>query len=702
MVIDVLRILLIVAFVFLFFINILQVNNIESRIIKNASRMEELADTTKELRVTVESLTRMIEGGGGISVDGSTAQTSTREWLHPEVENLLVKEEPIIVDDDAIKKLAEEIGDEEKAEAIKSLRCQIFSKKTLTETLKEDGLEDGEIEKVLNFSHGLFFRPEDASKDGTIRRHFGTNPKGFNPLTVNDGSLSNYIKNYCMDSFASHHWSDPDLWKPQLAERIEITDDYKEYTIYLKKGIRWHKPAVDWSNPRYKWLKGEHYVTAQDVKFTIDLILNPQVECAALRNYYTDLEYCKVIDDYTVVFKWKKKTYNSISFTVGFAPIPEFLYAFDEDGERFDDETLGFKFNNHWYNFKFIGNGPYEFVSYEPGVSIKLKRNEDYYDEKPAIKNITYLIYGDTFQNVLKMKSDELDFVSLTPTQYREEILGGADDSPFKNGKILNQRILYLGYSYIGWNMDNPLFSDKRVRKAMAYAFNGKDILDNVFLGLGELVTGPFFLESPAYNKTLSPYDFDLNKAKELLAEAGWKDVDGDGILEKEINGEMRDFEFGLLLFGRSAEWKTTGNIFQEDLLKIGVKMNMEPLDWAVMQKRMEEKDFEAYTGAWTMNWESDPYQIWHSSQADIPKSSNRIGFRNEEADKIIEDLRVTFDQKKRVELYHNLHEIIYEEQPYIFFRASMVTYTWQDYVKNMAFRKGIRPQADSSPWYIQ
>ena len=179
MVIDVLRILLIVAFVFLFFINILQVNNIESRIIKNSSRMEELADTTKELRVTVESLTRMIEGGGGISVDGSTAQTSTREWLHPEVENLLVKEEPIIVDDDAIKKLAEEIGDEEKAEAIKSLRCQIFSKKTLTETLKEDGLEDGEIEKVLNLSHGLFFRPEDASKDGTIRKTLRYKPERF-------------------------------------------------------------------------------------------------------------------------------------------------------------------------------------------------------------------------------------------------------------------------------------------------------------------------------------------------------------------------------------------------------------------------------------------------------------------------------------------------------------------------------------------
>jgi len=639
-VIDVLRLLLLFVFVLLFFINILQINNLEKRLISSASKMEELSDTTKELRSTLESLTRVIERGGGVSSGDGSAVQSKREWLHPEVENFLVEEKDFVL------------------------------------------------------------TPPEAKTDGTIVRHYGTNPKTLNPLTASAADVSNNITNYCADSFADRHRGNPDIWKPALAERIEITDDYKEYTIYLKKDVRWHKPVVDWSNPRYDWLKGIHYVTAKDVKFTVDLILNTQVECASLRNYYSDLEYCKVIDDYTVVFRWKKKVYNSLSFTIGFAPIPEFLYSCDEDGQPFDDETLGLKFNEHWYNDRFIGCGPYEFMSYDPGVAIKLKRNEDYYGEKPAIKNIVYLIYADSFQSVLKMKSKELDFASLTETQYREQILEGKPDNPFKNGQIHHEKFLYMGYSYIGWNADKPFFADKRVRQAMTYAFNGKEILENVFLGLGELISGPFFIGTPACDKSLKPYEFNLNKAKNLLTEAGWKDVDNDGILEKEINGEMRDFEFGLLLFGRSAEWKTTSNIYKEDLLKIGIRMNPDPLDWAVMQKKMDEREFDAYTGAWAMGWEPDPYQIWHSSQADIPKSSNKVGFRNKEADKIIDELRVTFDPDKRVELCHKFHKIVYEEQPYTFFQTPVATYTWQDWVKNVTFKK-VRPHSDSMPWYI-
>lgn len=637
---ELIKTVLLFIFVLLFFINILQINNIEQRLINNASRMETLDDTTKEFRASLDNLSSMLEGGGGMSPDGKP-QEETRQWLHPEVENFLVKEDDFVL------------------------------------------------------------TPPEAKTDGTLIRYYGTNPKSMNPITVSDASFTDAVEAYCQDGFADRHRGNPDLWKPVLAERIEITDDYKEYTIYLKKGVRWHKPAVDWSDPRYDWLKGIHYLTAKDVKFSVDLILNQQVECAHLRNYYEDLEYCKVIDDYTVVFRWKKKTYNSISFTVGFSSIvPEFLYAYDEDGERFPDETLGLKFNEHWYNDKFIGCGPYEFVSYEPGVAIKLKRNEDYYGEKPAIKEIVWLIYGDTLQSVLKMKSKELDFSSLTATQYREEILDGKPDNPFKNGQINNEQLLYTTYYYIGWNADKALFSDKRVRKAMSHAFNAKEILQNVFLGLGDIVSGPFLTNNPAYNQDIKPVEFDLEKSRELLSEAGWKDIDNDGVLEKEINGETTEFEFSLMLFGRSPEWKTAATIFKEDLLKIGVKMNLQTLDWAIMQKKMEDKEFDAYTGGWASSWESDPYQIWHSSQADLPKSSNKVGFRNKEADKIIEELRVTFDKDKRDELCHKFHALIAEEQPYTFFYIPKVTYTWQKEVKRVIFKK-IRPLTDSTPWYV-
>ncbi|MEQ8223496.1 MAG: ABC transporter substrate-binding protein [Candidatus Eremiobacterota bacterium] len=642
---EVIKILLLFFFVIIFSVNILQINNMEKRLIEQSSKIESILDTNKELRLAIENLNKSIQAGITVkssdgSKSGSEQKKETRKWLHPEAKNYLEEETDFVL------------------------------------------------------------TPPEAKTDGSIVRYYGTDPKGFNPLTVNDGSLTECVKHYCEKDFAKNHRGNPLLWKPDLAERIEITDDYKEYTIYLKKGVKWHKPAVNWSNSRYDWLKGDHYVTAKDVKFTIDMILNPQVECAAKRNYYQDLEYCRVIDDYTVVFRWKKKTYNSLNFTLGFTPIPEFIYGYDEDGKPYPKENLGLKFNEHWYNMKFIGCGPYEFVSYEPGVSIKLTRNEDYFAEKPAIKNIEWLIYGDTVQNVLKMKSKELDFVGLNSTQYREEILNGKADSPFKNGQIHHEKYLASSYSYIGWNEDNYLFSDKKVRQAMSYAFNSKDILANVFLGLGELTTGPFFVKSPSYDKTVPAYEFSLDKAKKLLDEAGWEDTDNDGILEKVIKGETKEFEFSLLSFGRSPEWKAACNIYKEDLLKIGVKMNIQTLDWAVMQKKMEDKEFDAYTGSWTMPWEQDPYQIWHSSQADIPKSSNRIGFRNKEADKLIEELRATFDTNRRIEIYHKIHKIVHEEAPYTFFCSQMAVYTWQDYVKRVMFSK-LRPHGDSLPWYV-
>ena len=644
---EVIKVLLLFFFVLLMGINILQLNNMENRLILSASKIESILETNKQTMISIEKLNSKIQSGVSVkngsnngTEDKKTPQPEARKWLHPEVKNYLVEEKDFVL------------------------------------------------------------TTPEAKTDGVIVRYYGTDPKGFNPLTVNDANLSECIKNYASESFATHHRNNPSLWRPMLAERVEITDDYKEYTIYLRKDVKWHKPAVDWSNPRYDWLKGDHYVTSKDVKFTIDLILNPQVECASKRNYYQDLEYCKVLDDYTVIFRWKTKTYNSINFTLGLEPIPEFVYGYDEYGKPYPKENLGLKFNEHWYNMKFVGCGAYEFVSYEPGVAIKLKRNEEYYDEKPAIKELVWLIYGDTVQNVLKMKSKELDFIGLTSTQYREEILNGKADSPFKNGQIHHQKFLVSSYSYIGWNADNFIFSDKRVRKAMTYAFNRKLLLENVFLGLGELTSGPFFVKAPAYDQNIKPYDFNLETAKTLLSEAGWKDIDNDGILEKNIKGEVKEFEFSLLSFGRSAEWKAAINIYKEDLLKLGIKMNIQTLDWAVMQKRMEDREFDAYTGSWTLPWEQDPYQIWHSSQADQPKSSNRIGFRNKEVDKLIEELRSTFEQEQRIKLYHKIHAIIHEEEPYTFFYSSMAVYTWQDYVKRVMLSK-LRPHADSSPWYI-
>jgi ABC-type transport system substrate-binding protein len=234
----------------------------------------------------------------------------------------------------------------------------------------------------------------------------------------------------------------------------------------------------------------------------------------------------------------------------------------------------------------------------------------------------------------------------------------------------------------------------------MTHALNRKEILKKVFVGLGQITTGPFLPWSDNVDKSITPLTFDLAIAKQLLREAGWKDTDGDGLVDKVLNGKQTPFEFTMLLYGNKPEYTAMANIFKEDLIKIGVKMGVAPVEWSLMQKRMEEKNFDAYTGGWGVPWDSDPYQIWHSSQADLPKGSNRVGFRNKKADALIEKLRQTFDKAKRAEMYQALHRILHEEQPYTFFFYQDYVYCWREEVKNVTFAKD-RPPDSYYPWWV-
>src|SRR5690606_10347477 len=120
----------------------------------------------------------------------------------------------------------------------------------------------------------------------------------------------------------------------------------------------------------------------------------------------------------------------------------------------------------------------------------------------------------------------------------------------------------------------------------------------------------------------------------------------------------------GLLIVAGSQEYQTLASVFKEDLLKIGVKLNIESVEWSLMLKRVEDRNFDSVLLGWALTWTVDPYQIWHSSQADVPKGSNSVGFRNKEADKLIEDLRRTFDVDERIKKLRRFHQIVHEEQP--------------------------------------
>lgn len=563
-------------------------------------------------------------------------------------------------------------------------------------------LSDAEAEALADPNNLLvkqerpYVKANQVARGGTLRRQEGNDPPGMNFYASNNADDLAEFSKYMGNTLAARHIDDPDQWAPELALKVTSPDDGLTYDVFLRKGVFWHKPAVDFASGRFGWLAGAHELTSDDFAFVFDIIKNPQVSgggVSSIRNYFDHFDGYEVLGPHHFRVRFTKRLYTNLGSLLELIPLPRWLYMYDEDGNKYDDATWGLKLNEHWYNQKFIGTGPYRFVEWVPGVRIVMERNERYFGEKPAFDKVVTLIVKDQNAWPRRLRAKDIDYTHLQPEQYRTVVLEA-------KGRILGDKALKLGrhselgFFYVGWNMDTPLFSDKRVRQAMTMALNRDAIVKNVFNGLGKLTTGPFAQDNPCYDKGIAPWPFDLKAAAAKLEDAGWKDTDGDGIRDKVVGGKKRPFEFSLVTYGSSNEWTTIASIYREALLQIGVKMNPRPLEWSTMLKKLDEKEFDAFSGGWALSWDTDLMQIWHSKEADRPKSSNRVGFRNKEGDRIAEALRVEFDPAKRVALCHEFHKLVHEEQPYTFLYQRERSVLYWDHMNDLEFARN-RPHRD-------
>jgi len=543
--------------------------------------------------------------------------------------------------------------------------------------------------------------PPVAEGGGTLNLKFGSDPKGFNFLAENGADVSE-IQKYVSMFLIKYHRTDPSKKAADFAYSLVVSDDKLTFTFKLREDVYWHAPAVDYSTGEFDWLKGDHQVTAKDMVFAMDMLNNPQVAGAApLRSYFESLDSYRAIDDFTFEIKWKEPKYTHLMIMTSIYPVPEFLYAYDQGGTRYDDSVMGARLQDHWYNPKALGCGPYRFVSFEPGVKIELERAPRYPLGGNAHDKVLFRILKDQVAWARLLRTEELHLSQLQPAQYRSEVLEGLPDSPFKDGSLQEGEFWTHSYFYVGWNADKPWFGDKRVRWAMSHAFNAELLLEDVFMGLGQRVTGPMpTINAPYYDTSLPAIPFDLDRAAALLEEAGWVDSNGNGLRDKSIDGATVEFEFDLTVYGSSDEYKTLGNIYKEDLAKIGVRMNVRPMEWSNLLKKVDDREFDAVTLAWISSPDVDFFQIWHSSQADIPKGSNRVGFRNEKADEIIEALQREFDYDERVRLANSFHRLVYDEQPYTFFYTRKRKAYWQKELQSVTFGK-VRPYMNPRPWFL-
>ncbi|WP_394708395.1 peptide-binding protein [uncultured Desulfuromusa sp.] len=414
----------------------------------------------------------------------------------------------------------------------------------------------------------------------------------------------------------------------ELAESWEVSDDNLTITFHLRKGVVWHDGAP---------------FTAADVKFNYQLYIDPKTPTAYAESF-KQVKDVETPDPYTFVVHYDKP-YAPALMSWSMPVHPRHLL----DGKDVTKSPLA---------RKPVGTGPYKFSDWVGGEKIVLEANPDYFEGQPYLKRVVYRIIPDISTQFLELQTGSLDFMGLSPLQYDRQ----TDTLAFR--RLYNKyRYLNFGYTYLGYNLKRPLFQDKRVRQALSYAIDKQEIIDGVLLGYGAIATGPYKPDTWVYNSTVPKYSYNPAKARQLLAEAGWKDSNGNGILDKD----GKEFSFTIVTNQGNDLRAKTGEIIQQRFKEVGVDVKLRIIEWATFLKEfINPNNFDATILAWTGGPEPDQYNVWHSSKA-VPGGLNFISFKNDEVDRLLEEGRRIFDLQKRKVYYDRFQEILAEEQPYTF-----------------------------------
>jgi peptide/nickel transport system substrate-binding protein len=394
-------------------------------------------------------------------------------------------------------------------------------------------------------------------------------------------------------------------------------------------------------------------VTADDVVFTVNLIRNPEIDCRGLASYFDDCEKVEKIDDHTVRYLWKKPYFKSLEVS-GLTPVmPRSVYEKVADPKLFNEIVKS----------PIVGPGPYVLERWDTGQELILARRPGYWKKPPAIERISYKFILEEQAQMQAFLSGDLDYIdeeAMTPEMYLKLKANPENDVAYRLYKFSRPD---RGYAYIGWNNEHLLFADKRVRQALTLLINRQQIVDKLLNGLATVISGPFWPESLQCDQSVKPWPYDPDAALKLLKEAGWWDRKGDGVLRNE-KGEPFIFELSVPA-GQQVVRDQVG-VIQDGFHKAGIEMNAKFYEWSVFVSKLNNRDFDAVRLGWGGMVEDDPYQIWHSSSI-ANRGSNHVGFKNAEADRLIVEARSTLDEAKRNEIYHKLHRLLHEEQPYTF-----------------------------------
>jgi peptide/nickel transport system substrate-binding protein len=586
--------------------------------------------------------------------------------------------------------------------------------------LTPDPFYQTEIQKLL----GPDFKPQGIRREAALGK-----PDNLHPFS-NWAHIAAW-NGLCTIGLIGQDIGKYETFTPEMALSMELKNEV-EYWLTLRQDVFWQPLDPQHFSSTVTlashFLK-PHQVTAHDFKFYFDAVMNPNVDmeqAVAMRTYYQEIEEVRVVDDFTLVVRWKTEEvkdtqgnsvrlmkYMAKSITGSLRPLPCFVYQYFADGLKIIEnaEATSYRtsaiwaqnFAQHWAKNIIVSCGGWLFDGMTD-QEIHFRRNPNYFNPLTVLVEGLEIKFKDSPDIIWEQfKSGALDLFIIAPNQLAE-LDRFLESAPYQQQAAQGlgiKKITYTdrSYVYLGWNEARPLFNNPRIRQALTHAIDRERVIRQNLNGMGIQTTGTFSIFSPSYDKSIEPYPFDPQEARRLLQEEGWVDSDGDGIIDKMINGKRVPFAFSLTYYVKNPTIKSICEYIATALKDIGIVCNLNGVDMADLSTVFSDKNFDAVYLGWSLGAPpEDPKQLWYSSGAKEAGSSNAIGFANPEVDKIIDQLAYTYDSEKRNALYHRFDAIIHEEAPYTFMYIPKVTLVYRDYLQNVfipAERQDLIPGAN-------
>lgn len=522
---------------------------------------------------------------------------------------------------------------------------------------------------------------KNKKSNNAVIVHSPVNPEMLNPLLYSDAQSSYILRNMfqgLLDLDPKSLAVVPVLAKERPTMEVLPNGQMKiNYTI--KEDAKW-----DNGTP----------ITAKDVAFTLKVIKNPAVNNPHIKVYYesiVDFLFDSINDKkFTILFN--EKTSSAELGSGDYGIIPEYFY--DPQGlmknytiaqlvinsaQLANDKNI-IDFATDYNSEKrmrdpsaIAGSGPYRLVEWITDQKVVLEKKENWWGsahEKECTgfeaypDKITYKVVTDLTSALVALKAGDMDVMnSIKPKDFSELVKTEKFTEKFNT-----HTPLMLAYTFFGINTLRPQFKDVKVRQAIAHLVDIKRINETTMYGYAQPSIGPVNpYQKAAYNNDIKPYEYDVELAKKLLADAGWKDLDGDGVLDKMIDGKKITFTIDFIYNAGNDVRKKSALLFQEDARKAGIKVNVLQQEWSVFIENCKKHNFDMHYGAWVSAPVLSDYKTLYYTKSSLDGGANYSSFGNQVSDALIDSIHVELNEEKRNNMHKRMQQLLHDEVAHIF-----------------------------------